>query len=128
MPGEQRLDRGNRGGDCSGDGLRQAFIELRRGRADGDPKRHRRAPIEPACEMMNQRTLPCHAGPQPRNGDIAGRHVDLGVDEHRQIDRGETFGQFRRQLMTADRIDPWASTNARATTGPTPPSPRSGLP
>jgi hypothetical protein len=88
MPGEQRLDRGNRGGDCSGDGSRQAFIELRRGRADGDPKRHRRAPTEPACEMMNQRTLPCHAGPQPRNGDIAGRHTAGSTAARRSVSSG----------------------------------------
>jgi hypothetical protein len=72
MPGEQRLDRGNRGGDCSGDGSRQAFIELRRGRADGDPKRHRRAPIERACEMMNQRTLPCTPAPSRVTATLPG--------------------------------------------------------
>ena len=42
---------------------------------------------------------------QPHNDNIAGWHADRGIDEHRQIDRGQMFGQLRRQLMTADRID-----------------------
>jgi hypothetical protein len=97
-------------GQRRGRGVRQSFAQPQRAGADRDKERLRRSAIKPPRQVEQRRWVrgvdktrrQRRCALDLTDNDNARLDVDRGIDEDDQFHRGNTFGQFRRQLMAND--------------------------